>query len=446
MPALRPISKPQPPGDGFMTELSLVEGETRLTKQVDDLRNDKPLAARWKCVPVLLESCSPKDDFYLYGLGTFAVSEKARSVIASLAGDRVEFLPIEVVGIRTDDDGPVEKFSRSDRRKLYIVRPLELASLSEASRFSDLGAVVMVSRYAFKWDDVSDRHWFRASGSDETLVSDQLRIALEKGGLKGAQFQKAIKYGLAGQGPATASRGVAPPPMPPDFDELPKMRRVTKALWQNWVDHWNWVCDVIDSRGGDVVERPKIAKPLSKQKLAALKRKMGMAMPSEFEDVLTNYSSRVSLYWYLEDEQTEVLPEALHGLMGGVDALWDVAILPEMASAARNHASSGWLAFRDGLRGRLPFINVGNGDVIAFDMRHGTSNCPIVYLSHENDATEHDKQLAPNFIDFVTRWSYLGGLAVESCNLGLFYDKRAKRLNVSGSNARRWRKWLETGK
>jgi hypothetical protein len=448
-PEICPATKPLSGGDGDIAcELTPAKGETALTRKLHDLRNSNPLGPRWKSLPVVFESCSPTDDFYLFSSGTFAVSERARRLIESLAGDSVEFLPLEPIGIRDEDDGPVRKLPRAQQRKLFVVRPLELAKLSKDARFEDFGPIVLVQRYAFDWNNLDDRHWFRAAGVDATLVSAQLRAAVEKAGLKGIKFGKPIKYALSGQRQAASAIKVpsTSPPTPPDFGHLAKTRQVTKSLWQNWVDHWNWVCDAIAARDGDVVERPKIAKPLSDQKLTAVKKRMGIDMPREFEDVLRNYSARVSFFWFVEDEQAEALPETLRICSGGSDnALWDVANLAAMSRAARDHAPSGWLSFRDGLRGRLPFIGVGNGDVIAFDMRRGTSNCPIVYLSHENDPDAHDAQLADNLIDFVTRWSYLGGPNVDYHYLAPFYDRRAKRLKIDGANAKRWRKWLESG-
>lgn len=193
--------------------------------------------------------------------------------------------------------------------------------------------------------------------------------------------------------------------------------------------------------------RPKISNPTSARKLATVQKKMGTELPKEFREVLLKYSSRVEFFWYEDEESSTVLPENLSEVCtGGSAPLWDINNLVEFAQAALNHATSPWLAFREGLRDRLPFMNVGNGDVIAFDMRAGTSNCPIVYLSHENDANSHNRQLGDNFIDFITRWSYLGCPGPEFWLMQPFYAKRAKVLNEKGRAAERWRKWLVTGR
>ena len=126
--------------------------------------------------------------------------------------------------------------------------------------------------------------------------------------------------------------------------------------------------------------------------------------------------------------------------------MWDADRLVEFAAAAKDHANSPWLALCEGLRDRLPFMEVGNGDLIAFDKREGGRNCPVVYLSHDNDEGFHDRRLGVNFVDFMTRWTNLGCPGPDYGGMLPFYSNRLKLLNSEGRLVKRWRRGLTEGK
>ena len=106
------------------------------------------------------------------------------------------------------------------------------------------------------------------------------------------------------------------------------------------------------------------------------------------------------------------------------------------------HESSPWLAFRDGLRERLPFHHVGNGDLLALCMRKHDSHCPVIYLSHDNDPDRHNRQIAPNVVDFIANWSAIGCVSTDLHNLDSFINKRERRLNGYGTAAKKLRRDL----
>lgn len=88
---------------------------------------------------------------------------------------------------------------------------------------------------------------------------------------------------------------------------------------------------------------------------------------------------------------------------------------------------------------KLAFQDVGNGDMLALDLR--VVDSPVVYLSHEGDDF-HGTILAHNFLDFVDRWSLLGFVGAEDWQLEKFVNSPSDGLDPNGDNAKMWREWF----
>lgn len=211
------------------------------------------------------------------------------------------------------------------------------------------------------------------------------------------------------------------------------------TLWKSMCLQWEWYCKLSSELGGEP-RWPKIAKPITQDQLNALRFRAERKLPKEFEVLLAKFSQRVEFFWEVPDIFDESPIEESFTFGGGV--LWDYSYLAECCRAMVQHESSPWLAFRDGLRDRLPFHYVGNGDLLALCMRKSESNCPVIYLSHDNDPDDHNRQLAPNIVDFIANWSAIGCVGTDLYKLDRFINKRDKRLNGYGNKANKFRKDL----
>jgi len=218
-------------------------------------------------------------------------------------------------------------------------------------------------------------------------------------------------------------------------------KSMTKSLWKKLNTQWDWFCD-LSKQHGEKPRRPKIGKPITKAKLRRLQKIIGGSLPQEFEKLITEYSGQVTFGWWLPQDEFE-LPEELQDRGYGGDTLWNQTDFESLCTEMIEYESSGWLSFRTGLQNRLPFYPVGNGDYLAMCMRNGIKNCPVVYLSHDNDPRVNERQIAPNIIDFLVNWSAVGCGNAELYSLEPYVNKKQKRLNGYGRAGSKFRKQLQ---
>ena len=76
----------------------------------------------------------------------------------------------------------------------------------------------------------------------------------------------------------------------------------------------------------------------------------------------------------------------------------------------------------------FPFLEVGNGDCVAIDLRDGR----VKYLSHD-DPDDTGRVLGRNFHHFMDQWSILGCLGPEIWMLEPFLDEDG--LNAQGARS-----------
>lgn len=440
--------------------LAFDSGEDAHIDRVVAADSNQSLLAGW--VPMALRRVRGRKqaDIQFLAHGVWVLNSRAAEVLTPLVKGIAEFLPVDVVG---DCDNPsdeqVTRLPDGSQPRLLILRPLRFVELGQSAQFTDYPLLDVatgkesidrvISRFVFDPVELEDNHVFRIRHSDRVYVSGAFRRACDSAGLSGVVFES-LTYTAAGD---RDDQAVADPaaldriPETPTAFELAKageMPTVSEELWKSWVDHWQWICAVMEIRGRCATPLT-MAKPLTENQLALLCRRIKLDLPTDFMSVLRDYAARVEFDWFVDDDETERLPDELHEASYGGGVLWDADRLPEFAAAAAKHAESPWLAFRDGLRNRLPFIDVGDGDLIAFDMRAGRMKCPVVYLSHENDPDLHERILGESFTDFMTRWTLFGCPGPDLHCMEAFYDHRKMQLNDKGHNATRWRKWLETG-
>lgn len=455
------------------------EKEERISKLLSYGFKPQPLAAKWSNVNVVKEKGTPKSDVY-HIEADFAVSKKVKTVLEKILGNNVEFLPIKLVGETFED--PNDEFEticklKSSSEEIFIIHPVAKLQMAVGTKSEDYPGCREYHDFAFRPEDITDLPMFRPplAPPNQTIVSQEFRDLVKSKKLKGFSFKK-ISWSASDQ-LATKKKGSKvmshtpvkskssgksrPKPKPktkapsnPTASKIPASKKflnvkydgfLIKSQWEKLQANWDWACDASIPLSEDKPRRPKIAKPISQKQLDKLKKKVDGKFPVEFEKVLLNFSSKVEFFWDIEPDE-HPLPDEIEACTFGGGPLWDAKQLPGLIEMAAEPEKSSWLAFRDGLKERLPFLHVGNGDLIAFCMRKGVRNCPIVYLSHENDQSVHDRQIGTSFVDFIINWTNVGCVNIDFCFWEPFYSAKKKKIDGFGKNARRWRKYMETGK
>lgn len=219
---------------------------------------------------------------------------------------------------------------------------------------------------------------------------------------------------------------------------------MNQELWKTWVSNWNWIIKIAEERGWNVRDALEIKKPVSIDVVDKVEKANHIVLPIEFKEILTGYASKVSFTWFIEDEETT--GEYREIFCGGSDPIWD---LKNFKSLKENY--EGWKqdCFPDIedeydkiWHNKTPFIHVSTGDMIAFDMEKGNSNCPVIYLSHDG-SDSHGLKLGDNFVDFMARWSNIGCPGTEDWQIEPFYNYESKQIEIMGDKVNNWKKWLE---
>ena len=227
---------------------------------------------------------------------------------------------------------------------------------------------------------------------------------------------------------------------------------MNEQIWNNWKRDWEWVIAAMKRKAERAVDEwdigvkdLEIAPPVPLEEVRAWEREEGLLLPSDFVEVLTRFSARVTLDWEVDEDGGLAPPADYGGGSSGGDwgHLWDFDSL-----ALHNDRLRGWLPTRateeEGEAGlvwqnKVAFNYMPNGDLWAFDVSHGTENCPVIYLGHEH-GRDHGMRLGLNFVDFMTRWSNLGCPCLFS--LRLFRDPVQNLLMNSGEFVENWKRWI----
>lgn len=100
------------------------------------------------------------------------------------------------------------------------------------------------------------------------------------------------------------------------------------------------------------------------------------------------------------------------------------------------------LRAREVWRHTVPFISVGNGDVVGLHVTGDPQNLPVVYLSHENRENPVTP-ISPSLEQFLTDWENLCYIGPEIWLLNHFLTRKGNGgLKTAGKKARIWREFL----
>jgi hypothetical protein len=230
---------------------------------------------------------------------------------------------------------------------------------------------------------------------------------------------------------------------------------MSELIWNGWVQDWEWMLAAMERKGATIWCDLEIAPPASEDQVRELRQQRGIMLPEEFVEVLTGYSAAVRFQWSLDELDD---PPGIYRpcTRGGHWELWSMDALlrlsQDQAGALKRLEEIEAEAINSGLidpnalsepvwHNKTFFIHVPNGDYIAFDVSHGITNCPVVYLDHEWGSF-NGARLGLNFVDFMTRWSNLGCPGVESWKMKPFYDPAQNLLMSSGEVVENWKRWV----
>lgn len=217
---------------------------------------------------------------------------------------------------------------------------------------------------------------------------------------------------------------------------------MNQQIWQTWIKNINWILEISKKRSWDI-ENLEIKEPVRPEQIEKLEKELEIEYPVDFKKILTEYSSGLKLNWQIVGEEPEgEFSEIFCGAGDGY--LFDFKELGYCFDSYK-----GWIEdcfsnpddeYDKIWHNKIPFINVPNGDIIAFGEKEG-DNFPVIYLSHEDGAL-HGCRLGIDFTDFLSRWTNLGCIGTEDWQFEPFYDFENKILNLTGEVIDRWKKWL----
>lgn len=454
------------------------KSDSKTIQSLKKIDTRRPLLTKWKPISVVRND-SNKADFVMVDTNRIAVSEKARTILHSEYGDSLEFLPITVVGkiVERDDDDVLVPAKKPET--FYLLNSLVTMKLGKQTKFTKYPACREYSFVVFDGQQVDSHPIFSLPFDWNTYATTEFKRFVESKKLKGLAFDrdrlldwsptatptptsvKKSKAQVQNKLPKKATKktavdrgeslNVAPTKSIETLLDGPHQRMSVK-LWKAILDSCNWCCDVAQQLNEKPV-RPKASKPISSQQLQTLRKKVGQQLPTEFEQVLLKFAGKFQCYWALPEptvflnsvqpNRKDLLVTLAQESKGGGDCLWDVKLIKNFVSEAKkNNDFARWLHYQDGSFGFLPFLSVGDGDLIGFDMRSGHKHCPVVYLCHD-DAKRHATKIGDNFIDFLANWASLGFIGPDFSEFEPFLNRRLKKLSGGGTAAKRWRKSME---
>ncbi|MFT9846041.1 SMI1/KNR4 family protein [Aneurinibacillus sp. REN35] len=196
---------------------------------------------------------------------------------------------------------------------------------------------------------------------------------------------------------------------------------------EQWNDMLSKICDI----GGDVLPL-SIDRPATVEEIHAVECKLGFSLPEDFKDVVLHFSKAVYFRWSFPDEVNvpDEWSEVFSGELG-----WNIEWLEDATPSAIEMEEEG---YGQGLKNKLQFFYVGNGDMVAFDMSSEGNNKNIVYWSHEEDEVV---LVADSFLSFIEKLTELYCVGAEIWQYETFMD--ANGLNPAMESSSRWKSWFK---
>lgn len=219
-------------------------------------------------------------------------------------------------------------------------------------------------------------------------------------------------------------------------------------LYDGWNGRWDRLRDACALRGAtdrwdEGRKRPariELAPPASPAEVERVEGALRRRLPRALRDVVLEYSRRVCVQWQLREHTGP--PQEFRAIFAG-ECRWDLEALPDLVVQHQD-----WLdnCFSDPTDdygsvwyGKLPFLVVGNGDMVAIALDEPGE--PVVYLSHD-DGEGHGYRLGSDFVDYVERLSILDCPGAEDWQWLPFVSGPESGLMPESENGIKWRSWF----
>lgn len=216
---------------------------------------------------------------------------------------------------------------------------------------------------------------------------------------------------------------------------------------------WEWVLLHME-RHGCTIEALHLSPPVTLADVEAVQQSLGIIFPRDYVEVVTGYASKVRLHWHTKKKN---FPSPYGGIFSSwADALWDFGSFEKLWETYRYTAEgfpldeddddhTYWAGYNAFWHGKIPLIEVPNGDIIALASDPFGGDSPVLYLSHDF-CDLHGKTLAPSFREFITRWSHVGCVGPEEWQMAPFYNWDEESLFASGAAVDQWRELVTSDK
>ena len=207
--------------------------------------------------------------------------------------------------------------------------------------------------------------------------------------------------------------------------------------------YWTSTAKAIEALGGEV-EELRMDSPASPDAVEAVERRLGVALPVAFKDVLIGFSKHARFCWRLPEDFP--LPDEFREIFCG-DINWTLARLVDVEESRRSWVRECFPDPDDPYdrhwHNKLAFYEVPNGDHLAIDLSNEHLGA-IVYLSHD-DGEGHGLKMANSFESLILNWSMIGGVGGEDWQWLPFYNHQASEISPNGKAAHRFRDLIGFG-
>ena len=209
-----------------------------------------------------------------------------------------------------------------------------------------------------------------------------------------------------------------------------------------WMERLSTLKGQLIKKGADHVKF-NFEPPISQSELLEIEKRNNFQFPNHFAEVVTQVARSCEFSWSMH---AKYLPKGYYeqGLGGAPDFIWNVDLVNDIGGyGIADYYNEDFV---------YDLINVGNGDIIAFDTINGLDQSKVIYIDcregepepeHSKNRVLNGRRLGNNFIDFMNRWISLGcpnhNFAMEE-----FYDFEQNILMNEGEVVENWIKWLES--
>ncbi|WP_242916466.1 SMI1/KNR4 family protein [Pontibacter liquoris] len=215
-------------------------------------------------------------------------------------------------------------------------------------------------------------------------------------------------------------------------------------VFQQVLDQIDWIRSIIIRRGWDINQDLIYREPASVDEVKAIEEKIGIQLPKDYKQLLTECSRNFEFRYQFDEE----LPEEFKGIFSG-EIYWNLDRFIEQYNENYVFWEKDWLDISNSdkvaleqeaeiLRNKVPLMEVPNGDLIVV----GYNSSEVVYFSHEGDEM-HGKVLGDSLWSFLEFHSRVGFIGSEDWQFEPFFDYEQNKMITTGPKVERFISWLE---